>query len=100
MYGQCQSTAKTSRYADIFCSNPKHFLWTYAHRSEVILELVRAASGGAECCVQTGEVLVVTHLDETGHGLCWEADEVQVPRPAAHGQVPQLQVDVADACFA
>lgn len=49
--------------------------------------------------MQAGEVLVATHLDETRHGLCWEADEVQVPRPAAHGQVPQLQVDVTDACF-
>lgn len=71
----------------------------FAHRPEVILELVSTASGGTECCVQAGEVFVVTHLDETGHGLCWEADEVQVPCSATHCQVPQLQVDIADTCF-
>lgn len=79
--------------SDIYC------LWPCTHCSEVILELVRPASSGAERCVQAGEVLVAAHLDETGHGLCWETDEVQIPRPAAHGQVPQLQVDVTDACF-
>ncbi len=78
----------------------RHCLKSHSHRSEVILKLVCTTSSGAECCVQAGKVLVVTHLDETGHGLCREADEVQVPRPAAHGQVPQLQVDVTDACFA
>lgn len=75
------------------------FLWPYTHRSEIVLELVRPASSGAECCVQAGEVLVAPHLDKTGHSLRWEADEVQVPRPATHGQVPQLQVDVTNACF-
>lgn len=88
----CQQS-KTQRYQ---CNVQRG---EYAHRSEVALELVRAASGGAECRVQAGEVLVVTHLDETGHGLCREADEVQVSGPATHGQVPQLQVDVTDACF-
>lgn len=75
----------------------KHVLWP--HRSEFILELVGPAPGGAERRVQAGEVLVPPHLDEAGHGLRREADEVQVPRPAAHGQVPQLQVDVTDARF-
>lgn len=49
--------------------------------------------------MQAGEVLVTAHLDKTWHGLRWEADEVQVPRPATHGEVPQLQVDVTDARF-
>lgn len=69
------------------------------HRPEVILKLVSATASCTECCVQAGEVFVVTHLDEPGHGLGWEADEVQVPCSAAHRQVPQLQVDVADTSF-
>lgn len=71
----------------------------YTHCSEVILKLVRPTAGGAQCRVKTGEVLITSHLNEAGHGLCWEADEVQVSCPATHGQVPQLQVDVTDACF-
>lgn len=67
------------------------------HRPEFVLKLVGAAAGGAQRGVQAGEVLVVAHLDEAGHRLCRETDEVQVSGPAAHGQVPQLQVDVADA---
>lgn len=63
-------------------------LWSYTHRSEVVLELVGAASSGTKSSVEAGEVLVVAHLNETRHGLCWEADKVQVPRPAAHCQVP------------
>lgn len=69
------------------------------HRPEVILKLVSATASGTECCVQAGEVFVMTHLNEPGHGLRWEADEVQVPCSAAHRQVPQLQVDVADTSF-
>lgn len=65
----------------------RHF---FAHRPEVILKLVSTASGGTERRVQAGEVFVMTHLDETGHGLCWEADEMQVPCSATHCQVPQL----------
>lgn len=67
------------------------------HRPEFVLELVGTAAGGTQRGVQAGEVLVVAHLDEAGHSLRREADEVQVSCPAAHGQVPQLQVDVADA---
>lgn len=69
------------------------------HCSEVILKLVGAASRGAQRGVQAGEVLVLSHLDEPGHGLGREADKVQVSCPATHGQVPQFQVDVADTCF-
>lgn len=70
-----------------------------AHRPKVILKLVSTASGGTECCVQAGEVFVMTHLYKTGHGLCWKADEVQVPCSATHRQVPQLQVDIPNTCF-
>lgn len=69
------------------------------HCSEVILKLVGAASRGAQCRVQAGEVLVSSHLDEPGHSLGREADKVQVSCPATHGQVPQFQVDVTDTRF-
>lgn len=71
--------------------------WT--HRPELVLKLVSATTSGAQGCVQTGEVLVMPHLDETGHGLCWEADEVQVTGPTTEGQVSQLQVNVSDTSF-
>ena len=47
--------------------------------------------------MQAGEVLVADHLQEGGQVVGREADEVQVPRPAAQRQVLELQVDVADA---
>lgn len=69
------------------------------HRPELVLKLVRATTGGTQGRVQAGKVLLVAHLDEPGHGLCWEADEVQVTGPATKGEVPQLQVNVSDAGF-
>lgn len=75
-------------------------LWSNTHGAEIVLELVSAAAGGAERGVQTGKVLLAAHVDEARHGLRGEADEVQVARAAAHGQVAQLQVDVAHARLA
>lgn len=71
----------------------------HTHHSEVILKLVSPASSGTQCCVQAGEVLIPSHLNKAGHGLCWEANEVQVSCPAAHGQIPQLQVNITYTCF-
>lgn len=76
----------------------KYFV-SLTHRPEVILKLVSATTSGTECCVQAGEVFVVTHLDEPGHGLRWETNEVQVPCSATHCQIPQLQVDITDTSF-
>lgn len=47
--------------------------------------------------MQAGEVLVAAHLQEDRQVMCGEADEVQVARPATHGQVLQLQVHIPDA---
>lgn len=69
------------------------------HRPELVLELVSTTTSGAQSCVQTGKVLVMPHLDETGHGLCGEADEVQVTGPTTDRQVPQLQVNISDTGF-
>lgn len=55
------------------------------HRPELVLKLVSATTSGTQGCVQTRKVLVVAHLDETGHGLRWEADEVQVTSPSTKG---------------
>lgn len=55
------------------------------HRPELVFKLVSATTSGTQGCVQTGKVLVVAHLDETGHGLRWEADEVQVTGPSTKG---------------
>lgn len=67
--------------------------------AEIVLELVRAPTGGTEGGVEAGEVLVAGHLQEHWQVLRREADEVQVARPATHGQVLQLQVHVPDARF-
>lgn len=69
------------------------------HRPELILKLVSTSTSGTQSCVQTGKVLVMPHLDETGHGLCGEADEVQVTGPTTEGQVCQLQVNISDTSF-
>lgn len=67
------------------------------YRAEIVLKLVGAPTSGAEGGVEAGEVLVAGHLQEHRQVVRREADEVQVARPAAHGQVLQLQVHVPDA---
>lgn len=69
------------------------------HRTEIILKLVRAPAGGAECGVEAGEVLVAGHLQEDWQVMCREADEVQVARPATKSQFLQFQMHVPDAHF-
>lgn len=71
-----------------------------SYRSEVILKLVRPTTGGTQCGMQAGEVLISAHLYESMHGSSGEADEVQVPCATADGQVAQLQVHITDAGFA
>lgn len=70
------------------------------YHSEVLFKLEGPASRGTEGGVEAGEVLLAAHLDEHVHGTGGKANEVQVPFPPAHGQVLQLQVDVADPSFA
>lgn len=53
------------------------------HRAEIRLELVRPPSCGTEGGVEAGEVLVAAHLQEGWQVVRGEADEVQVPCPAA-----------------
>ncbi len=71
---------------------------SFTYRSEIVLKLVCTPTRGAQCRVQTGEVLVSAHLDEAVHVLCGETNEVQVAFPATHGEVLQLQVNVTYTC--
>lgn len=69
------------------------------HRAEIRFKLVGAPSRGTEGGVEAGEVLITAHLQEGRQIMCGEADEVQIARPAAQGQVLQLQVHIPDASF-
>lgn len=75
-------------------------MWAWTHRTEVIFIFKCTTSSGTEGGVQTGEMLVSTHLQEGRQLVRGKADEVQVALVAPKGEVRELQVNISYTCFA